>query len=154
MAAGKNKIESGVRIWFDDTGGTARDLSSSLVPGSLSGPGFTAAEVSLRGVSESAEGYYADVKDNSVTAQFYLDDTATTGSHTVLSAQMADATKEGTLTIQIGDGGAAPIATNPEWEGEYVLTQYDTSISGGAVITSATWRPQAGQSAPAWGTMA
>ena len=152
--AGKNKIESGVRLFFDDTGGTARDLSSSLVPGSLNGPGFTASEVSLRGVAETAESYYADVKDNQVTAQFYLDDTALTGSHTVLIAQMADATKEGTLTIQFGSAGAAPAAGDPEWEGEYVLTQYDVSISGGAAIASAAWRPQAGQSAPAWGVYA
>ena len=152
--AGKNKIESGVRFWFDDTAGTARDLSSSLVPGSLSGPGFTRSEVSLRGVSETAEGYYGDVRDNQVSAQFFLDDTATTGSHTVLSAQIADATGEGTLTIQFGSGGAAPVATDPEWEGEYVLVAYDLSVSGGGVVTSATFRPQAGVTAPAWGTMA
>ena len=152
--AGKNKIESSIYFFFDDTGGTARNLSTSLIPGSLSGPGFTRSEVSLRGVSDSAESYYGDVRDNQVTAQFYMDDTATTGSHTVLKAQIADATGEGTLTIQFGSGGAAPVSPDPEWEGEYVLTAYETSISGGAVINSATWRPQAGQSAPAWGTVA
>lgn len=152
--AGKNKIELATALIYDDTGGTARTLSGDLVPGSLS-VAYGAEEVDMTGSSDTIANKYNGRLDCTVTAQFYMNDTATTGAYTVLINQLGTNTSTGyTLTCQWGSAGATPTTGDPEFEGEFVLKQLDFSTSGGAHIMSATWRPKANETAPAWGTVA
>jgi len=149
--AGKNKISRGIRLSWDDSGGNPQGLSGDLIPGSVSGPGFTAGEIDMTGESESALNYLADRKDNTVSAQFHMNDTATTGATTVTNGTVGGSA--GTLTVQFGSAGAAPTTGDPEWEGEYVLLSNDVSINGGKAIHTCKWRPS-GSTAPGWGTVA
>ena len=148
--AGKNHIERSFRIYFDD-GVTARDLTASLIPGSVTGGGKMLDEVDMTAVSDTMKSYLAGHADSEVSAQFHLDDTATTGAFTVLMGMEGTG---GTLTLQWGQSGSAPTTGDPEWEGEYVLMQADCAINGGKAVINARWRPQAGQTAAAWGTVA
>lgn len=155
---GKNKIERGFRLYWDDLGtgaGTARDLSGDLVPGSVTGGGVTLDQVDLTGVSEFVCNYLAGHAEAPVSAQFLMNDTATTGSTTVLNGSTPSATVIGigTLTLQWGSNGAAPDTGDPEWEGEYVLVQNTIQPSGGTHVHAVEWRPT-GSTAPAWGTVA
>ena len=146
----KDKIERGFRIWFDDANPTARDLSGDLLPGTVSGGGKVFDEVDMMGVSEGFHNFLANYWDSEITAQFHMNNTATTGAFTVLSAMEG---KTGTLTLQWGIAGAAPVAGDPEWEGEYVLLEAPASIAGGAAVMTARWKPT-GSVAPAWGVYA
>ena len=49
--AGKNHVEKGFRILFND--GSERDLSGDLIPGTISGMGIDWDNVDLSGVSET-----------------------------------------------------------------------------------------------------
>ena len=150
---GKNKIETGLRLSFDDSGAAARDLSSSMVPGSFGGPGWTFDEADMTGVSETFYNFLRDRAMNEITAKFYFDDTATTGAATVLIGQsLPSVTGIGTLTAQFGTGGAAPDTGDPEWDGEYVLLEAPVSMDGNRMVITARWKPT-GSVAPAWGTV-
>ena len=137
-----------VRLWVDNSAGAAKDLSDDLVPNTLSGIGLTPEEVDMTGQSASIKQARAGVSDSSVTAQFYMNDTVTTGAFTVLEGVQGLA---GTLTVQFGTDGA-PATGDPEWEGEYVLFDLSVSVSGGAAIMNVLFKPAPG-STPAWGTV-
>lgn len=146
---GKNKTERGFRLQFDDSGGTPRDLSVGLVPGSFSSGGAAYDSVDMTGVSNSIKNSSFGWGTANISAQFYMDDTATTGAFTVLK----EAPYVGTLTSQWGSNGAAPDTGDPEWEGEYILLAASVGLSGDRAIISATWEPS-GATPPAWGTVA
>ena len=150
--AGKNKVERSMRLYWDDLGtgsGTARNLSGDLVPGSLTGGGLVFDEVDLTGVSETVRNYLAGHAESEISAQFHINDTATTGAFTVLTGSDGG---YGTLTLQYGSAGAAPTTGDPEWEGEYVLLKCEVGMNGNKPVINATWKPQ-GSTAPAWGTV-
>ena len=136
-----------VRLWVDNSAGAAKDLSDDLVPNTLSGIGLTPEEVDMTGQSASIKQARAGVSDSSITAQFYMNDTAVSGAFTVLEGAQGLA---GTLTAQFGTDGA-PATGDPEWEGEYVLFDLSISVSGGAVIMNTLFKPAPGAT-PAWGT--
>ncbi len=148
--AGKNHIERSFRIYYDDAT-VARDLTASLVPGSVGGGGKAYDQVDMTAVSDTQKSFLAGHFSSQVTAQFHLDDTATIGAFTVL---MGGEGAGGTLTMQWGQSGSAPTTGDPQWAGEYVLFQADCAINGGKAVINALWLPQAGQAAPAWGTVA
>ena len=148
--AGKNHVEKSFRILWDDSGSTARDLSADLVPGSTSGGGLTFDEADMTGVSQTVYNFLADRATSEVSANFHMNDTATTGAHTVLKATGGIA---GTLTLQWGQNGAAPTTGDPEWEGEYVLLSNNVSLDGNKPVIQCTWKPT-GATPPAWGTVA
>jgi hypothetical protein len=150
MAAGKNKIERGFRLWWDDSGGTPRDLSGDLVVGSVSGGGLTFDEADMTGVSETVYNFLAGHANSEVGGNFHMNDTATTGASTVLNGTQGSV---GTLTLQWGDAGAAPTTGDLEWEGEYVLLNNSISLDGNKHVHNCTWKPS-GSTAPAWGTVA
>lgn len=149
--AGKDKLQRGTTLIFDDSGGTPRDLSSDLVPGSLKGPGFSQGEIPMFGESAAVESHLADRKTAPVEAQFFMNDTASTGAFTVLNGQEG---LGGTLTIAFGSNGAAPTTNDPEWEGEYIYFPQQTSFVDGRPVINAKFQPQSGQSDPAWGQVA
>lgn len=150
MAVGKNKLERAVRISVDDSAGTPRDLSGDLVPGSLSpAGGFTAPPVDMTGESDAARNYLTDHPDSEIGAKFHLNDTATTGAHTVLKGILG---LQSTVTVKFGAAGAAPVTGDPQWSGEYVLLEAPVQMDGGRLIIAAKLKPYAGQAAPVWGT--
>lgn len=146
---GKTHVERSFRILFDDSGGTARDLTGDLIPGSVQGGGLTFDEVDVTGVSEKVRNYLAGHAEAPITAQFWLNDTATTGAYTVLTGQDGS---DGMLTMQWGENGAAPDSGDPEWEGEYLLVQCSHTIVNGAAALQVRFVPF-GSTAPAWGTV-
>jgi len=145
---GKDILERHIRFYFDDTGGTPRDLTGDLIPGTISGPGFSTPEIRMTGVSDGSEQYLADRKDSEITAQFYLNDTATTGAYTVIGGQEGGV---GTLLVEFGTG-AAPGTGDPTFSGEFVLLATNVVAVGGAMAMDARWRPASGFAAPVWGT--
>lgn len=147
--AGKNKVERSFRIQVDDASGTPRDLSGDLVPGSVGGGGLTFDEADMTGVSNTVKNYLAGHAESTISAQFHMNDTATTGATTVLNGING---KTGTLTLQWGADGAAPTTSDPEWEGEYVLLTNTISVNGGKFVHNVTFKPT-GSIAPAWGTV-
>lgn len=148
--AGKDKISKGINILVDDSGATARDLSGDLVPDSLTGGGLTFEPATMTGQNHTAHNSLANQATADITCQFYMNDTATTGAHTVLSG--IDGGSAGTLTIRWGIAGATPTSGDPEWEGEYVLMQYSATINNGAAVMEAVFMPGS-STAPAWGTV-
>jgi len=148
--AGKDKIERGFRVWYDDSGGTARDLSSDLLPGSWSGGGLNYEEVDMTGVSNTSRQFLTGYSDSSASGRFHVNDTATTGAWTVFKGRVGST---GTLTLQWGQNGAAPTTGDPEWEGEYTLMSMNLVPDGGKFVMDVNFKPAAGASDPAWGTV-
>jgi hypothetical protein len=147
--AGKNKLTRGVTISIDDSGGTPRDLSGDLVPGSLTGMGFTAGEVDMTGESNTVGNFLADRRQNTLTARFHANDTATTGASTVLHGILQAV---GTVTISIGSAGAAPTTGDLKFSGEFVCLDVKMVQDGGKLVHEVTLRPGT-STAPAWGTV-
>lgn len=147
--AGKDKLGRGITISIDDSGGTARDVTGDLIPNSLNGLGFTAGEVDMTGTGEDMN-YLADVKDMNLTMQFHANDTADTGATTVLNGIIGGSA--GTITVQVGSGGASPTTGDLELEGEFVCTGAPLSVQNGRLVHQATFRPS-GSTTPAWGTV-
>lgn len=148
--AGKNHVEKSIYLFWDDSGGTARNLTTDLIPGTLTpGGGVVMDELDMTGVSQTTKNYLAGRADSTITGKFHFNDTATTGSHTVTKATVG---VPGTLTTQYGQNGAAPTTGDPEWEGEYVLLSATASVEGGRVVITCMWKPT-GATAPAWGTV-
>ncbi|MBK7181407.1 MAG: hypothetical protein IPH82_30225 [Chloroflexi bacterium] len=136
--AGKNHVEKSFRLQWDDSGGTTRDLSGDLVPGSISGGGLVFDEADMTGVSNTVYNFLADRATSEISATFHLNDTATTGAFTVLKATGG---LVGTLTMQWGQNGAAPTTNDPEWEGEYVLLSNNVTLDGNKAVINCTWKP-------------
>lgn len=154
---GKNKIERGFRIWWDDLGtgaGTRRDLTGDLLAGSVSGGGLTFDEVSKHGVSELVKNFLAGHATSEVSAQFHVND-ATNRATPVLNGSMPSTTVAGigTLTLEWGSNGAAPSTGDLCWQGEYLLVQNNLSFSGGDAIHNCKWVPT-GATPPSFGTVA
>ena len=147
MAAGKNKVERWLTLKQDDSAGTPRDLSADLVPGTLQGGGLVFDEAEMTGVSEAVRNYLADHANSELAADFYLNDTATTGAHTVFNGMVG---KVNTLTLDFG-AGAAPTTGDPEWNGEYLVLQAALGITGNKPVIHVKWKPGT-SAAPAWGT--
>ena len=148
--AGKNKLTRGVTVEIDDSGGTPRDLSGDLVPGSISGLGFTTPEVDMTGESNTVKNVLADRKENELTMRFIANDTATTGASTVLNSIVGNAAI--TITIKIGSGGAAPTTGDLKFSGEYVCLDAKLVPDGGRLVHDCRFMPST-STAPAWGTV-
>ena len=149
MAAGKNKVERGFLIIIDNSAGAPKDLTGDLVPGTFSGGGLVFDEADMTGVSESTYNFLAGHASSDISAQFYLNDTATTGAHTVL---IGNAGGTGTLTARWGAAGVAATGGDPEWEGEYVILSANVVLAGNKWVIQANFKPT-GSTAPAWGTV-
>jgi len=148
--AGKDKIERGFRVLFDDSGGTLRDLSVDLVPGSWSGGGYAYEEVDMTGVSNTSRQYLTGYSDSSAAGRFHMNDTATTGAWTVFKGMIGQI---GTLSLRWGANGADPTAGDPQWEGEYTLMSMNVVPDGGKFVMDVGFKPAAGPTDPAWGVV-
>lgn len=147
MATGKTNARY-IVVYLDDTGGTARDLSASV--SNISSVGLTYDEADVTAYSDGVRNFTLGHPSAEIDMSGPFNNTATTGAHTVLSAisnaPYSQATY--TLTVQVGIR-AAPTTGDPEFEGEYLMSQYvvngDGTWSARLVPGSAT--------APAWGTV-
>ena len=146
---GKNKVERWITVDIDDSGGDPRDLSGDIVPGSMSGLGGKSFdEVEMTGVSEAMKNFLAGHWSHEFAAQFYLNDTATTGAFTVLKDIVG---KVVTINIEFGSG-AAPTTADPQWDGEYLCVEIPMVLAGNKPVLAARFVPS-GAVAPAWGTV-
>ena len=150
--AGKNHVERSFRLLWDNSSDAQKDLTGDLVPGSVSGGGFTFDEADMTGVSETVYNFLKDRGSAEVSARFHMNDTATTGSTVVLNSHDTGA-GTGTLTLQWGQSGAAPTNGDPEWEGEYVLLSNNITFDGNKAVHNCVFKPT-GATPPAWGTVA
>lgn len=148
--AGRDKLERGFRVYFDDSGGTPQDLTGDLVSGSLVGGGAVLAGEEITAPGDAVRMFTAGRGDAPVTAEFYLNDAAG-GAHTILSGVEGQG---GTLTLQWGSKGGAPASGDPQWAGEYVYLGGRMRFREGKAVFAARFVPQAGQAAPGWGTVA
>lgn len=134
---GKNFLTIYTNFLIDDSSDSEQDISTDLVPGTLDGFGEAGEEIMMHGENEDVY-YLVGRKDGSITAQFHMNDTATTGAYNVLTGIYGGGAK--TLTIELG-AGAAPTTGDPIWTGEYVLTQLTPQINSGKWVLAATFRP-------------
>lgn len=148
--AGKDKIERGFRIWWDDSGGTPRDLTGDLLPGTISGGGLAYDEADMTGVSARVRTFLAGHATSEIAGQFHMNDTPTTGATTVLNATQG---LPGTLTLQWGANGAAPDTGDISWVGEYVLIAMNLQLAGNTFVHNCRWLPT-GSTDPDWDTVA
>lgn len=147
--AGKNKLSRGVTISIDDSGGTPRDLSGDLVPGSLSGLGFTSPALDMTGESDTVQNFLGDRKVNTITCRFHANDTVTTGASTVLNGIVGSVV---TVLVKIGQAGVAPTTGDQKFSGEFLCVAAPMVNDGGRLVHDCTFQPS-GSVAQAWGTV-
>lgn len=147
MATGKTHGRY-VKVLVDDSGGSARDISAAV--NNIGGVGVSYDQVDVTGLSDTLKQFVSGWGDATLTLGGPFSNTATTGAHTVLSGIVGTGTA-GTVTIQIGIRGAATTG-DPEFEGEFVCTDYVVNVAPEATWT-ATFKPGYGASTPAWGTV-
>ena len=144
---GKNKIETGFRHFVN-----TKDLSEDLIPGSITGAGGIALDsVDMLGVSDSVKSGLAGHGNAPMQAKYFMNDTATTGAFTVLSALVVNTAY--TITNQYGSAGVAPSTGDPEWEGTYIFLGFTVAPESGRMVMTANFIPADGQTPPAWGTV-
>ena len=152
--AAQDKIETGLVVIMDDVGGTARDVTGDLVPGSLSGFGYTYDTADMTSVADRVKNAFATWATSDISFQLHMNDTATTGSTTIINGYTPALINTAlTLTVQLGSAGAAPVTGDYEWEGEYIMTANTIAVSGNAIY-SVSFSPDPRSSAPAPGTVA
>lgn len=145
----KDKTEKGFRFYWDSSGGTVRELSSQLIRGSVS-VDDEFESVDLTGVSEELINYLAGHRNVSVAARFHMDDTASTGSTTVLNGNHGGT---GTITLAFGAAGVSATQGDPELEGEFVHLRNAIVVDGNKFVHDCMWNPT-GASGFSWGTVA
>lgn len=147
--AGKNKVARSIRLWIDDSGGTPRDVSGDLVPGTLAAGGLLFEEAEMTGESETVRNFLTNHATAPISCQLRVNDTADTGSYTVMQGNIGGT---GTLTAEWGESGAAPTTGDIDWSGEYAYMGMPISISDGGAVMDCTFLPTGG-TAPAFGTV-
>ncbi len=143
MATGKTNAKW-IRVFVDDTNPTLQDISAAVT--NVDMPiGVNSSDVT--GYSDGVINFTVGHTDQPITMSGVFSNLASTGAHTVLSAIALQATPTITVRVQIGIL-AAPSGSDPEYEGEYLLTQYDVH---GDLTWDATFQP-ASSTAPVWQT--
>jgi len=147
--AGK-KVGKFVTVSIDDSGGTARVVSTDVT--GVGGLNLAYAKIDAGGYTEDLN-FLTGRGDSEITIDGIINDTASTGLHTVCSGIVGGNTAR-TVTIAIGDN-ATVTTGDPEFEGEFLCHTYTvTPDLNGAVTVQAIFAPAVGQSLPAWGTVA
>lgn len=148
MATGKTHSRY-IKVLLDDSGGTPRDITSSI--SSIGDIGLNYDQADVTAINDSVMQYLAGRGDSDVNFSGPFNNTATTGAHTVFTG-LNGANTAATLTVQVGIRAAAT-SGDPEFEGEYVVTSYLISGDMSNLTWSAALKPAFGASAPAWGTV-
>ena len=146
MATGKTNARW-IRVSVDDSGASARDISTDVTSVGQIGLNYDTTDV--MGYSDGVHNVTLGHPTAPITMTGNFNNTATTGSHIVLSGIVGQQSATITVTIQVGIK-AAPAGGDPEWEGEYYCSSYLVDTSNGT--WTATFEPGSG-TAPAWGTV-
>lgn len=145
--AGK-KVGKFVIVILDDGSG-ARTITNDVI--AINGMPLNYGKIEVGGYGQDMS-YLIGRGDSEVQLTVLVNDTATTGAHTVLKT-IVGTNSNYTLTIQIGDN-ATPTTGDPEFEGEFCCPSYVvTPDLNGAVTGVATLVPFNGNALPAWGTV-
>jgi hypothetical protein len=137
-----------IKVLLDDTGGTARDVSSDVesvdIPDEYE-------ELDVTGFTDGAENSIPGMPSFNVEVQGNFNPAATTGLYTVIKGIMGSYTSK-TVTVQVGQN-ATPTTGDPEFEGEFWCSKMTIGATPkGKVTLTASFRPM-GATAPAWGTV-
>jgi len=146
------RIGKFLTISVDDSGGTPRAITNDVT--AINGIQLVYDEAEIGGYSQDK--FYASLRaDAPLEINGLFSDTASTGSHTVFSGIVGKNVSPASVTVTIAIGeNAAPVSTNPEWEGEYRCTAYTVEFPlDGQATFSATLKPGT-STLPAWGTVA
>jgi len=136
------------KILIDDAGGTPTDVSAQVT--NTEGIPLTYDEIEVGGFGSTVKSYVAGRADVPVT----LEGSVSSALHTIFTGWVGDDTDSRTVTFQYGNNAAATTG-DPEIEGEYVCTAYNVrSELDGKQMFSAKLALAAGESIPAWGTVA
>lgn len=141
-----------VAFKVDDSGGTLR----SIAVDSINGVGLTYEEVDLTAFFDAIQGVLTNHPDLTLTITGPFDNTASTGSHTVLSAICGGVTPL-TFDVQFGmrhawESGEPQFGITSDATNGALCTEY--TVDPGTGKYSAKFRMFAGSAAPAWGTVA
>ena len=148
MATGKTHPRY-ITVLLDNSGGSPQDISDSVTDiGSI---GLTYDQSDVTTIANSVKQYLTGYGDSSISLGGPFNNTATTGAHIVLTG-LNGANTAATLTIKIGIRATATTG-DPEFEGEYVVTDYTLNGSASDLKWSANLKPAFGAAAPAWGTV-
>jgi hypothetical protein len=147
MATGKTNARY-IKVLLDDTGGTARDISASV--SDISSVGLDYATQDVTAYSDGVVNFTLGHPSAEIDISGPLNNTATTGGHTVLAAIIDSPYSQDTYTLTVQFGiRAAATAGDPEFEGEYLVASY--IVNGDATYTARLIPGSA--TAPAWGTV-
>jgi len=136
-----------IRVYLDDVGASARDISASV--SNISGVGLVFDEQNVTCYSDGVVNFVLGHPSSEIEITGPYSDTADIGAHIVFSNRVGYITTTATLTVQIGIL-AAPLSTDPEFEGEYFVSSY--LISGDGTYTARL--VPASATVPAWGAVA
>lgn len=145
MATGKTNARY-IRVYVDDSGASARDISASVT--NVTSVGLTYAETDVTAYSDGVINFTIGHPSAEVELSGPFNNTASTGAHTVFTGINGSMSATTTFTFQIGIR-AAPTTGDPEFEGEYYCSNYRVNGDG-------TWTARlvpGSATAPAWGTV-
>lgn len=154
MATGKTHPRY-IQVFLDDSAGTVRHISGSIT--NIGNIGLTYDQSDVTTIANSVKQYLTGYGDATIDLGGPFNNTAVaaspseSGAHPVMTS-LNGANVAATLTIQIGVR-AAPTTGDPEFEGEFVVTNYTLAGTGTDLTWSATLKPAFGAAAPAWGTV-
>lgn len=148
MATGKTHPRY-ITVLLDDSGGTPRDITSSI--SSIGDIGIAYDQADVTAINDSVMQYLAGRGDADIQFSGPFNNTATTGAHAVFTG-LNGANTAATLTVQFGIRAAATNG-DPEFEGEFVVTSYLVGGDMNSLTWSASLKPAFGAAAPAWGTV-
>ena len=145
MATGKTNARF-ITIDVDDSAAAIKDISTDVT--SITLP-INHDQTDVTGYSDGSHNVTLGHPDQPVSMSGVLNNTASTGSHIVLSGIVGQVSATITITVQIGIR-AAPAMGDPEYEGEFYCVSY-------VVNPDLTWDAEfmpGSATAPAWGTVA
>ena len=139
-----------IRVFVEDSAGSDNDISASV----------TNVNIPINYDSQDVTGFSDGVTNvtighpaMNVTMDGVFSNTVDVGAHVVLSDIVGKTDDDSenspyTITVQVGIR-KAPESDDPEFEGEFLCTEYNLS---GDLTWSASFHPGSG-TAPLWGTM-
>lgn len=153
MAANTGRTtQKWVAFLVDDSAGTLRNIAVD----SINGVGLTYDEVDLTAFTDAIKGVLPAHPDVTISITGPFDTTASTGSHTVLSAIVGGVTPL-SLDVQVGirhawEAGEPQFGITSSATSGFLCTEYIPNVNEGKY--SAKFRMYPGSTAPAWGTAA
>lgn len=145
MATGKTNRRFTV-VKIDDSGGTARDVSTGVTD--TGEVGLTYPEADVTGYSDGVQNLTLGTPEAPLDFTGVMDNTATTGLYTVLKGIVGDMSSTKTVEVQWGIR-AAPTTGDPQLDGEMYCSKL--TVNGDGQLS--TRFVPGSSTAPAFGTV-